>query len=173
MVEIRKTSTSRILRISLKRLKKNLRLIATCFLYSTILFKVILVQFSAIALEVDGQNKISLTAKNNPNTIYYNSLKFEKLDKSQSQSLLKQTLKNANSNLYKTKELSKFTRIDLIEEKNASATNKSFLKSVEGGMRSKSSEDSTPDDLAALKENSVEVLNPCPLSSQQETNSTE
>ncbi|MEH1825829.1 MAG: hypothetical protein V7L22_10770 [Nostoc sp.] len=173
MVEIRKASTSRVLRISLKRLKKNLRLIATCFLYSTILFKIILVQFSAIALEVDGQNKISLTVKNNPNTIDYNSLKFEKLDKSQSQALLKQTLKNANSNLYKTKELSKFTRIDLIEEKNASDTNKSFLKSVEGGMRSKSSEDPTPDDLAALKENSVEVLNPCPLSSQQETNSTE
>ncbi|MEH2050847.1 MAG: hypothetical protein V7K70_14140 [Nostoc sp.] len=173
MVVIRKTSTSRVLRISLKRLNKNLRLIATCFLSSTILFKIILVQFSAIALEVDGQNKISMTVKNNQNTIDYNSLEFEKLDKYQSQALLKQTLKNANSNLYKNKELSNFTRIDLIGENNASATNKSFLKSVEGGMRSKSSGDSTPDDLAALKESPVGVLNPCPLWSQQETNSTE
>ncbi|MEH1769204.1 MAG: hypothetical protein V7L27_31230 [Nostoc sp.] len=143
MVVTRKASTSMLLKISLKRLNKNLRLIATCFLYSTILFKIILVQFSAIALEVDGQNKISLTVK------------------------------NANPNLYKTKELSKFTRIDLIKENNAATTNKSFLKSVEGGMRSKSSGDSTPDDLAALKESPVGVLNPCPLWSQQEINSAE
>ncbi len=96
------------------RFKKNLKIIATCFLSSTILFKVILVQFSAIALEIDGKNNISLTAENHTNYGNNNSLNSDKLDNVQSQALLKQTLKDANSNLQKTEQLPGFIIADII-----------------------------------------------------------
>ncbi len=96
------------------RFKKNLKIIATCFLSSTILFKVILVQFSAIALEIDGKNNISLTAENHTNYGNNNSLNSDKLDNVQSHALLKQTLKDANSNLQKTEQLPGFIIADII-----------------------------------------------------------
>ncbi|MEH1969303.1 hypothetical protein [Nostoc sp.] len=93
---------------------------------STILFKIILVQFSAIALELDGQNNIDLVAENNPNT--NNLLRLDKVGKSKSTTRLKQALKDTTSNLQKAKQLSKLTRIDLIGGNNVTASNKSSSK---------------------------------------------
>ncbi|MEH2111435.1 hypothetical protein [Nostoc sp.] len=55
--------------------------------------------------------------------------KSDKLDSLQSQTQLKQTLKEPNSNLEKTKKLSKLTEIDLIGENQPAHSNKSLPKS--------------------------------------------
>jgi hypothetical protein len=99
-----KRSDRKIAKISLMRFTKNLQLIVTCFLSSTFLLKIILVQFSAIALDINSQNHADLIASN----------KSGKIDNSQSQALLKQALKNAKSNLEKPKQLRKFTIADVI-----------------------------------------------------------
>jgi hypothetical protein len=113
-VETCKNSTPKFLIISLMRFKKNLKIIVTCFLSSTILFKIILVQFSAIALETDGKNYPSLTAKKHTNASNTNSPNPGKLDKLKSQALLKQTLKDAKSNFQKTEDLPRLTIADVI-----------------------------------------------------------
>ncbi|WP_334870107.1 hypothetical protein [Nostoc sp.] len=93
------------------RFKKNQKIIAKCFFLSAILFKIILVQFSAIALGFDGTNNIALKSENNPNASNNSLLKSKKVNNSPSQALLKPTLKSA---VDKTKQLSKFTIADVI-----------------------------------------------------------
>ena len=109
-----KTSTPIIANFSPIRFKKNIKTIVNCFLSSTILFKIILVHFSAIALESDAKKNIGLPVINNPNANNNNSLKSDQLDKSQSRLLLNKTLKDPTSHLDQTKQLSKFTIADII-----------------------------------------------------------
>jgi hypothetical protein len=104
-----KKLTIKIVIISLIRFKENLKLITSCFISSTIIFKIILVQFSAIGLDIEVHKNIILSTQNNLNLSKNNSLKFDKLDNSQNKSLLKKT-----SNFQKTKQLSKFTIADII-----------------------------------------------------------
>ncbi|QMS89442.1 hypothetical protein HUN01_18335 [Nostoc edaphicum CCNP1411] len=96
------------------RFKKNLKVIVTCFLSSTILFKVILVQFSAFALEYNEQNSVTLKAENNVDVIDESSLESNATDNLLSQTLLKKTLKDANYRLQKAKKLRSFTVADVI-----------------------------------------------------------
>ncbi|MGJ5633909.1 hypothetical protein [Nostoc sp. CALU 1950] len=96
------------------RFKKNLKVIVTCFLSSTILFKVILVQFSAFALEYNEQSSVTLKAENNVDVIDKSSLESNATDNLLSQSPLKKTLKDANSRLQKAKKLRSFTIADVI-----------------------------------------------------------
>ncbi|MEH2139145.1 hypothetical protein [Nostoc sp.] len=110
------------------RFKKNLQLIVTCFLSSTILFKVILVQFSAIALEFNDRNNIALNAENKI-TSDNRLLKSDNLDASKNKIILIQNLKKANSSLHKNKQLSKLVPIDLLAEKDASLSDRSLLNS--------------------------------------------
>ncbi|MFW9265150.1 hypothetical protein RRG12_41710, partial [Nostoc sp. CALU 546] len=96
------------------RFKKNLKVIVTCFLSSTILFKVILVQFSAFALEYNEQNSVALKVENNANVIDKSLSDSNTTDNLLSQTLLKKTLKDANSRLQKAKKLRSFTIADVI-----------------------------------------------------------
>ncbi len=81
------------------RIRKNVNFIVMCLLSSTILFKLILIEVSVSALELDSQNNVELSNTTN---------------NSQSQTQLKQTLKGAKSNLQKTKQLRRFTIADVI-----------------------------------------------------------
>ncbi|MEH2197885.1 hypothetical protein [Nostoc sp.] len=110
------------------RFKKNLQLIVTCFISSTILFKVILVQFSAIALEFHGRNNIILNVENKITSDNRLS-QSENLDTSKNKPILIQTLKKANSNLHKDRQLSQLIPIELIAENNANLSDRSFLNS--------------------------------------------
>ncbi|MBN3908589.1 MAG: hypothetical protein HWQ35_19215 [Nostoc sp. NMS1] len=126
------------------RFKKNLQLIVTCFLSSTILFKVILVQFSAIALELDGRNNITLNAENKKDITNKSS---------QNEALLIQTLKNANSNLRKNEQLSKLKPIELIAENNVNLSPKSLLNSDKvDNLQSKALLKETNSDLQKTKQ---------------------
>ncbi|MEH1795554.1 hypothetical protein [Nostoc sp.] len=113
------------------RFKKNLQLIVTCFLSSTILFKVILVQFSAIALEFNDRNNITLNAENKIASDDRLS-KSENLDASKNKIILIQSLKKADSNLQKNKQLSKLIPIELIAENDANLSDRSLLNSDKG-----------------------------------------
>ncbi|MEH1899304.1 MAG: hypothetical protein V7K94_29175, partial [Nostoc sp.] len=113
------------------RFKKNLQLIVTCFLSSTILFKVILVQFSAIALEFNDRNNITLNAENKIASDNRLS-KSENLDASKNKIILIQSLKKADSNLQKNKQLSKLIPIELIAENHANLSDRSLLNSDRG-----------------------------------------
>ncbi|MFN6482762.1 MULTISPECIES: hypothetical protein [unclassified Nostoc] len=112
MVKTCKISTPKIVRISPIRFKKNIKIISFWFLYSTIFFKIILIHFPAIALQIDRQNNIFLDVKDKINT--NNSYNLDKVNNSLSQVLLKKTLKNARYNLHKSKQLSEFTIADII-----------------------------------------------------------
>ena len=144
IVETCKISNHEIVKISLMRFKKNLQLIVTCFLSSTILFKVILVQFSAIALELDGRNNITLNAENKKDITNKSS---------QNEALLIQTLKNANSNLRKNEQLSKLKPIELIAENNVNLSPKSLLNSDKvDNLQSKALLKETNSDLQKTKQ---------------------
>lgn len=97
---------------------------------STILFKIILVQFSAIALQLDSQDYISLNAEKNINADDNSSLilKFDKLNNVQSKALLKKSLENTISNLQKSKQLPEVTRIESISKDHIIASDNSSLK---------------------------------------------
>jgi len=85
-----------------------------CLLSSTILFKLILVELSAIALEFGSKNRIDLIVEDGAIASDKISVKSDNIDNSQSQALLKQTLKDANSNLQQNKQLRRFTIADVI-----------------------------------------------------------
>lgn len=109
-----KTATQAIINIPLIRIGKNVKFLLMCLLSSTILFKLILVELSAIALEAVGQNRIDLIVEDGAIASDKISVKSDNTDNSQSQALLKQTLKDANSNLQKIKQLHDFTIADVI-----------------------------------------------------------
>ncbi|BDI17247.1 hypothetical protein ANSO36C_30490 [Nostoc cf. commune SO-36] len=75
-----------------------------CLLSSTILYKIIFIELSAIALNIKSQNKVDLIAIE----------KHNKIDKSRNTVLLKQALKNASFNLEKLKKLRRFIIADVI-----------------------------------------------------------
>jgi hypothetical protein len=111
------------------RFQKNLQVIVTCFLSSTILFKVLLVQFSALALEFDGRNNITLNSAHKINATDNNFSNSDKLDASQNKALLIQSLKDANSNLHQNKQLSELIPIELITANNANVSENNLLTS--------------------------------------------
>ncbi|MBW4676801.1 MAG: hypothetical protein KME52_23155 [Desmonostoc geniculatum HA4340-LM1] len=90
--------------MSLRRFKNNAKIIGLCLLSSTILCKIVLIEVSAIALDLNSQNNVDFIASN----------KSDKINKSQNQELIKQALKNANANLEKPKQLRRFTIADII-----------------------------------------------------------
>ncbi|MFN6564669.1 MAG: hypothetical protein RMY28_033400 [Nostoc sp. ChiSLP01] len=73
-------------------------------MYSTISCRVVLIQVSAIALEINSKNNIGFITSNEPN----------KIDNSQSKAILIQALKDAKSNLDKPKELHRTILADVI-----------------------------------------------------------
>ncbi|MCF2145933.1 hypothetical protein IQ276_005555 [Desmonostoc muscorum LEGE 12446] len=86
------------------RFKKNAKILGIGLLSSTILCEILFIELSAIALNITSQNNVVLITNN----------KSYQIDKSQNKELLKQALKNANSNLEKPKELPRFTIADVI-----------------------------------------------------------
>ncbi|MEH2236973.1 MAG: hypothetical protein V7K30_12225, partial [Nostoc sp.] len=96
---------------------------------STILFKIILVQFSAIAFQFDGKNNITLKAENNASASNNSLFKSDKVDKLQRKALLKQTLEAPNSHLQKTKQLSELATIDVIGQNHVHANDNSSFNS--------------------------------------------
>ncbi|MBG1243311.1 hypothetical protein [Nostoc sp. NZL] len=96
------------------RLKKKVKILVMCLLSSTILFKVILVQLSAIALDLDNRKNVELIVDDGAIASVKSYEKSYKIGKLQSKALLKQTLKDANSNSDKTKQSRKFTIADVI-----------------------------------------------------------
>ncbi|MEH2105238.1 hypothetical protein [Nostoc sp.] len=111
------------------RFKKNLKVIVSCFLSSTILFKIVLVQFSAIALGLDGQNHIGLIVENKESTRNNHLFNSDNLGKSKSNDWLKKKLKYADYNLQDARDLSEITKIDLIRENNPITTDNILIKS--------------------------------------------
>ncbi|NDJ23007.1 hypothetical protein GS682_15475 [Nostoc sp. B(2019)] len=94
----------------------NIRIILFWLILPTILTKSILNESFAIALEIDNQNSISLIVNSEKN-LQITSKRESKLyevEKSQSQALLKQTLKNAKHNSQQTKQLPKLIIADVI-----------------------------------------------------------
>lgn len=91
-------------------LKENVRILVICLLSSTILYKIIFIKLSAIALDIDRQNNIDLIANHNKLLIKSD----KEIDNSQGKELLKQALRKSNSNLKKPKQLRKFTIADVI-----------------------------------------------------------
>jgi hypothetical protein len=104
IVKILKISSPTVINISLRRFKNNAKIIGLCLLSSTILCKIVLIEVSAIALDLNSQNNVDFIASN----------KSDKINKSQNQELIKQALKNANANLEKPKQLRRFTIADII-----------------------------------------------------------
>lgn len=86
------------------RWKKNVKFIGMCLLSSTILWKIGLIEKSAIALDTNSQKNVTIIATDQS----------DKIEHLQSKELLKQALKNANSNSEKPKKLRKFTIADVI-----------------------------------------------------------
>ncbi len=103
-MKILKISSPTVINISLRRFKNNAKIIGLCLLSSTILCKIVLIEVSAIALDLNSQNNVDFIASN----------KSDKINKSQNQELIKQALKNANANLEKPKQLRRFTIADII-----------------------------------------------------------
>ncbi|MEH1943570.1 MAG: hypothetical protein V7L01_25585 [Nostoc sp.] len=110
------------------RFNKNLKIIVSYFLSSTILFKIILVQFSAIAFDFDGRNNINFNNINNVHTSKKSLLNPNSVDNLQNKALLNQTLKDTNSNLQKIKQLSELDTIHIIGENYANASVQSLPK---------------------------------------------
>ncbi len=96
------------------RFKKNAKLLIVCLLSSTIFYKFLFIELSASALNIDNKNKVTVTLNDSANHGSKSLNYFDKVDKYQSQALLKEALKNAKSNLYKTKRFSRFTIADVI-----------------------------------------------------------
>jgi hypothetical protein len=103
-VNLVKQTIQKNLKISLMRFKKNAKFLSICLLSSTIVYKFIFVELSAIALDLNSKSNINLIAINQP----------KKIDDYRSQARLKQALKNAQSNLEKPKQLRRFTIADVI-----------------------------------------------------------
>ncbi|YAG05771.1 hemolysin activator HlyB C-terminal domain-containing protein [Nostoc sp. DSM 114167] len=91
------------------RFRKSIKILGICLLFSTILYKIVFIKLSAIALSID-RNNIDLIAHHNKSLI--NSAR--KINNLQNQELLKQALRKSNSNLEKPKQLRKFTIADVI-----------------------------------------------------------
>lgn len=91
------------------RFRKNIKILGICLLFSTILYKIVFIKLSAIALSID-RNKIDLIANHNKSLIHSD----RKINNLQSQELLKQALRKSNSNLEKPKQLRKFIIADVI-----------------------------------------------------------
>ncbi|WP_445637287.1 hemolysin activator HlyB C-terminal domain-containing protein [Nostoc sp. DSM 114161] len=86
------------------RFKINGKIIGICLLYSTISFRIVLIQVSAIALDINSKNNIGFISNNEPN----------KIDNSQSKANLIQALKDAKSNSDKPKHLPRRILADVI-----------------------------------------------------------
>ncbi|MDZ8184565.1 MAG: hypothetical protein RMX96_06920 [Nostoc sp. ChiSLP02] len=85
------------------RFKINAKIIGICLLYSAIISKAILIQLSAIAVDVKSQHSLDLKSSN-----------YQKIDNFQSKVLLRQTLKNAKYSSENPKPLPRFTIADVI-----------------------------------------------------------
>ncbi|MBD6617596.1 hypothetical protein FNW02_17615 [Komarekiella sp. 'clone 1'] len=94
----------------------HIRIILAWLILPTILTKFILDESFAIALEIDNQNSISLivNSDNNLQIASNRESKLYEVEKSQSQALLKQTLKNAKPNSQQTKQLPKLIIAEVI-----------------------------------------------------------
>ncbi|MEH2174043.1 hypothetical protein [Nostoc sp.] len=79
-------------------------------LFSTILYKIVFIKLSAIALGIDRQNNIDLIANHNSSLIKSD----KKINNFQGKELLKEALRKSNSNLEKPRQLRKFTIADVI-----------------------------------------------------------
>ncbi len=90
--------------------KKNVKNLGICLLSSTIIYKIIFIKLSAIALDINRQNNIDLVANHNKLLIKSD----KKINNSQGKKLLKQALRKSNSNFKKPKQLRKFTIADVI-----------------------------------------------------------
>ncbi|BAY79731.1 hypothetical protein NIES25_62170 (plasmid) [Nostoc linckia NIES-25] len=86
------------------RFKINGKIIGICLLYSTISFRIVLIQVSAIALDINSKNHIGFISSNESN----------KIDNSQSKATLIQALKDAKSNSNKPKQLPRSILADVI-----------------------------------------------------------
>jgi len=86
------------------RFKKHRKLLGMCFLFSTILYKIVFIEQCAIALDTNSQKNVNLIATD----------RSDKIHDSESQKLLKQAFKNAKYNLDKPKQLPKLIIADVI-----------------------------------------------------------
>lgn len=92
------------------RFKKKARILGMFLLFSTILYKIVFIKLSAIALGIDRQNNIDLIANHNSSLIKSD----KKINNFQGKELLKEALRKSNSNLEKPRQLRKFTIADVI-----------------------------------------------------------